>query len=69
MKLIHFFLLMVFACMFVMPSYAESQCKSLKQTECDVKAVCSWVDGYERKDGKKVNAFCRTQAKGANKTN
>ena len=44
---------------------AASQCKGLDNSACDASASCSWVDAYERKDGRKVNAFCRTKAKRA----
>jgi len=42
---------------------AASQCKGLDNAACDAGSQCSWVEGYERKDGRKVNAFCRTKAK------
>ena len=42
-------------------SFAASQCKGLVKGDCDKLASCSWVDGYERKDGKKVAAFCRSK--------
>ena len=46
---------------------AVSACKGLDNTACDTKTTCSWVQGYDRKDGKKVNAFCRSKAKNAAK--
>ena len=43
---------------------AASQCKGLQNEACNEQAnSCSWVQGYERKDGRKVNAFCRAKAK------
>jgi len=43
---------------------AASQCKGLQNEACAEQASsCSWVHGYERKDGRKVNAFCRSKAK------
>lgn len=39
------------------------QCKGLENAACVSQESCSWVKGYERKDGKSVNAFCRTKAK------
>ena len=43
---------------------AASQCKGLQNEACNEQAnSCSWVQGYERKDGRKVNAFCRSKAK------
>jgi len=46
---------------------AASQCKGLENSACDAKAFCGWVQAYERKDGIKVKAFCRTKSKGAAK--
>ena len=40
-----------------------SQCKGLENSACASDNACSWVESYERKDGIKVNAFCRTKAK------
>ena len=42
-------------------SYA-SQCKGLDNGACSAKASCSWVEGYERKDGRTVKSFCRTKS-------
>ncbi|MDB4511845.1 hypothetical protein N9060_00140 [Arenicella sp.] len=39
------------------------QCKGLENGACTTQDTCSWVEGYERKDGITVNAFCRTKAK------
>ncbi len=39
------------------------QCKGLENNACITQDTCSWVAGYERKDGRKVSAFCRTKAK------
>ncbi len=47
---------------------AASQCKGLDNAACDSQQSCSWVAGYERSDGRKVNAFCRTKAKRASKS-
>ena len=44
---------------------AASQCKGLEDAACSQNASCSWVQAYERKDGRKVSAFCRTKAKTA----
>lgn len=43
---------------------AASQCKGLSDAKCGEAASCSWVEGYERKDGRKVKSFCRTKFKG-----
>ena len=45
-----------------------SQCKGLENNACVTANSCSWVEGYERKDGRKVNAFCRTKAKSKSTT-
>lgn len=39
---------------------AASVCKGLDNSACDANASCRWVDAYQRKDNRKVNAFCRT---------
>jgi len=44
-------------------TYAASQCKGLESSKCDQNASCTWIDGYERKDGRKVSAFCRAKPK------
>lgn len=41
---------------------AAVQCKGLDNLACDAQAACGWVQGYERKDGRKVTAFCRAKA-------
>lgn len=39
---------------------AENVCKKLSKEQCDVKTQsCTWVESYERKDGKTVAAYCR----------
>lgn len=55
--------LLVSTCLLSMPVHAASQCKGLNSKDCAAQASCSWVNAYERKDGKQVNAFCRTKAK------
>ena len=42
---------------------AASQCKGLDSEACGSSSSCGWVNAYERKDGRKVNGFCRTKAK------
>lgn len=41
-----------------------SNCKGLENTACGANTSCSWVGSYERKDGRKVNAFCRAKPAG-----
>ena len=45
---------------FSMNSVAASECKGLKESVCDSNNSCRWVNGYLRKDGRKVNSFCRS---------
>ena len=42
---------------------AESQCKTLPQDACSAAPGCAWVDGYVRKDGRQVTAYCRSMPK------
>jgi len=42
---------------------AASQCKGLDNGACSQNNACGWVEGYERKDGRKVKSFCRTKAR------
>ena len=46
---------------------AASQCKGLKAQACSQSGACSWVAGYERKDGREVKAFCRSKGKSVSK--
>lgn len=39
---------------------AASQCKELSREDCSADPSCAWVDGYVRKDGREVRAYCRT---------
>lgn len=41
------------------PVFAASSCKGLTQSGCNADSQCRWVEGYERKDGRKVRAHCR----------
>lgn len=45
---------------FSVNSLAASDCKGLQNSACDANASCRWVDGYQRKDNRKVKAFCRS---------
>ena len=40
-----------------------ADCKGLAQAKCEGNTSCSWVDSYKRKDGKKVDAYCRSKGK------
>lgn len=45
---------------------AASTCKGLDVSACESSSSCRWVQEYQRKDGRKVNAFCRTYSAKAN---
>jgi len=47
---------------------AQTQCKGLESTACNEESMCTWVASYERKDGIKVNAFCRAKPKSKSTT-
>ena len=55
--------MLVFSLMIQTSNGLANQCKGLDSGDCEAAAACSWVQGYERKDGRKVSAFCRTKAK------
>lgn len=38
---------------------AASQCTNLSADACATDSACAWVDGYTRKDGREVQAYCR----------
>ncbi len=40
---------------------SASACKGLDNAACGSNSACSWVEGYQRKDGRQVKAFCRTK--------
>lgn len=39
---------------------ADSACKGLEKRQCEGKGGCTWVDAYTRKDGVKVDGYCRS---------
>jgi hypothetical protein len=43
---------------------AAAQCKGLAEASCSVNSDCSWVDSYTRKDGRTVNAHCKSRPAG-----
>ena len=45
-----------------------SDCKGLEASNCAAKSSCSWIDGYTRKDGRKVKSFCRAKPASKAKT-
>ena len=38
-----------------------ADCKGKAQNACSSDTACSWVKGYERKDGRTVSSFCRAK--------
>ena len=42
-----------------------AECKGLEKPKCENSSSCTWVDSYVRKDGVKVDGYCR--AKGGKK--
>ena len=51
--------------MLTFSNHAVASCKGVAKKECIETTACSWVDGYDRKDGVKVKGHCRTQRAGA----
>jgi hypothetical protein len=45
---------------FLGSAVADSACKGLEKRQCEGKGDCTWVDGYTRKDGVKVDGYCRS---------
>lgn len=48
---------------------ADSPCKGLEQRQCEGSSGCVWVDGYVRKDGVKVAAYCKGSGKSSGASN
>ncbi len=40
---------------------AANQCKGIEQNACSASSECTWVDSYERKDGRTVAAHCKSK--------
>jgi hypothetical protein len=38
---------------------AASHCKGMAESACSSDSQCTWVDGYQRKDGRKVSSHCK----------
>ena len=41
------------------PTALAAECKGQSKSACGRMSACTWVDGYTRKDGAKVKAYCR----------
>ncbi|KAA6186898.1 chromosome partitioning protein ParB [Thiohalocapsa marina] len=42
-------------------SVSAAECKGMEKSKCEGNASCTWVDGYKRKDGAQVAAYCRNK--------
>ncbi len=42
-------------------STIAAECKGMEKSSCERQDSCTWVDGYERKDGVKVSPYCRNK--------
>lgn len=40
-------------------SAAPQECRQLAEDACATESSCTWVQGYVRKDGREVSAYCR----------
>ena len=56
------------AMLFAVGSASASACKGLEQAACGKKSDCTWVEGYQRKDGAKISGYCRAKSGGSKKT-
>jgi hypothetical protein len=50
-------------------SAVGAECKGQAATLCENDQSCSWVNAYQRKDGRAVKGFCRVKTKGRKPTN
>jgi len=42
---------------------AQPACKGMVENACSTSNACAWISSYERKNGVKVNGYCRNKAK------
>jgi hypothetical protein len=40
---------------------SAAECKGLEKSKCESNGSCTWVDSYQRKDGAKVDGYCRNK--------
>lgn len=40
---------------------AAADCKGMEKNRCESNGSCTWVDSYKRKDGVKVEGYCRSK--------
>lgn len=61
MLILIFSAVITFTFAFNMPVMADSSCKGKAKSQCEGDNDCTWVDGYKRKDGVSVDAYCRSK--------
>ena len=44
-------------------TFAGNACKGLQQDACNSEQSCSWINSYQTKKGKTINAYCRNKPK------
>jgi len=42
-------------------SVHAGSCKNLTENNCNTDTKCTWVEGYQRSDGRNVKAYCRNR--------
>ena len=40
---------------------SAAECKGMEKNKCEGNGSCTWVDSYQRKDGVKVDGYCRNK--------
>lgn len=40
---------------------ARTTCKGMIEDACSTSNACTWISGYERRDGVKINGYCRNK--------
>jgi len=38
-----------------------ASCKGMSENACAAESACTWVEGYERADGREVKPYCRNR--------
>ena len=41
--------------------FADSPCKDLSEAKCNANNDCTWVKGYQKESGTKVDDYCRAK--------
>ena len=47
---------------------AQAACKGMVEGACSVNNACTWIAGYERRDGVKINGYCRNKPRKSSAT-